>query len=91
MKHLINFDKLQEPSPDKGFLIDMLYRSYYNLDLSFCLSVYQLLRQFWTNRAETWQECRARSRIEPKGIGFHGNHMVVMIFNKNCAVTLISQ
>ncbi len=35
-------------------------QSYYNLDLSFCLSVYQLLRQFWTDSDETWQEGRGR-------------------------------
>ncbi len=56
--------------------------SYYNLDLSFCLSVYQLLRHFWTDRAKTRQEGRGRSRIESKGIGFHGNQTVVMVFNK---------
>ena len=44
-----------------------LLLSYYNLDLSFCLSICQLLRQFLMDRDETWQEGRGRSRIEPKG------------------------
>ena len=67
----------------------LLRESYYNLDLSFCLSVYQLLRQFWTDRAETRQEGRGRSRIEPKGIGCHVNQSVTMVFNKKCPVALI--
>ena len=63
--------------------------SYYNLDLSFCLSVYQLRRQFWLDRAETWQEGQGRPRIESKGISFHGNQTVAIVFIKHHPVALI--
>ncbi len=42
--------------------------SYYNLDLSFCLSVYYLLHRLWTDRYQTQQEL---SNLEPYDMGFH--------------------
>ena len=50
--------------------------SYYNLDLSFCLFVYYLLRRLWTDCDQTWQECQRQVNLASYDIGFHGNHTV---------------
>ncbi len=67
--------------------------SYYNLDLSVRPSVRPsvpyLLGRLWTDRNQTWQVGRGQDCQGAKGISFHGNQRVVILFNKNCPVALI--
>ena len=48
-----------------------------------------LLGRLRTDRDQTWQEGQGPVRKGAKGIGFHGNQPVVMVFNKNRPVRLI--
>ena len=62
-------------------------KSYYNLDLSVRPSVPHLLGRLWTDCIQTWQEGQGRDPAGAKGMGFHGNQTVVMVFNKKTSCT----
>ncbi len=52
-------------------------------------SVPHLLGRIWTDCIQTRQEGQGRDPAGAKGIGFHSNQTVVMVFNKNCPRALI--